>query len=178
MKKTFIISIAVLFVFTFVPMAICAETAKIGVFSFQKVLTESSAGKLSQKRVRARGKELQQKLKAEKKKIDEMQKNFEREALVLSPEKQKEKQRDFRIRVNDFKRMQEDFAKEFKRLEVSEINKIKKAVFQIINQIGKQEGYLLILEQQSAGVIYHPDRIDITDKIIKTYNLQISKTKK
>ncbi|MCK5099503.1 MAG: OmpH family outer membrane protein [Desulfobacteraceae bacterium] len=159
-----------------IPQAFCADVAKIGVIDFQKILKESSAGKMTQKQINEKGAEFQKKLKTEKNQLDEMKKAFEREALVLSPEKQKEKQREFRIRVNDFKKMQDDFAREFKRLEVKLINKIQGEIFQIADDIGKDEGYLLILEKKAAGVVYHPSQLDITDKIIKKYNLKISKT--
>ncbi|MBC8439770.1 MAG: OmpH family outer membrane protein [Deltaproteobacteria bacterium] len=176
MKK--IIVILSVFIFLgIIPKAFCADVAKIGVFNFQKILTDSSAGKMIQKEINAKGNELQKKLQTEKDLLDEMNKAIEREALVLSPEKQNEKQREFRIKVNDFKKMQEDFAKEFKELEVKFINKIQKEVFEITNEIGKEEGYLLILERKVAGVVYHPAQLDITDQIIKKYNLQVSKTK-
>ena len=112
--KTTIASLSMLiFFFGFIPEVFCADVAKIGIFNFQKILQESSAGKMIQKEVTAKGNELQKKLKAEKDQLDELKKAFEREALVLSPEKQNEKQREFRIRVNDFKKMQENFAKDF-----------------------------------------------------------------
>ncbi|NOX32518.1 MAG: OmpH family outer membrane protein [Deltaproteobacteria bacterium] len=177
MKRAIVVLSMMIFFFGLIPGAFCADVAKIGVFNFQRILTESSAGKMTQKQISAKGNEFQKKLKNEKNQIDELKKAFDREALVLSPEKQKEKQRDFRIRVNDFKRMQEDFAKEFKRLEVKLIKKIQKEVFQITNEIGKDEGYLLILEKKTAGVVYNPAQLDITDQIIKKYNLKVSKTK-
>ena len=167
---------ALIFFFGLIPTAFCADVAKIGVIDFQKILKESSAGKMIQKQITNKGAEFQTKLKTEKTQLDEMKKAFEREALVLSPEKQKEKQREFRIRVNDFKKMQDDFAREFKRLEVNLINKIQKEVFQITDVIGKEEGYLLILEKKAAGIVFHPTQLDITDKVIKKYNLKISKT--
>jgi len=173
-KAVLILSVVVSLAIT--SQAFCADAAKIGVFTFQKILNESSAGKITQKEISTKGSELQEKLKAEKTQLDEMQKAFEREALVLSPEKQKEKQREFRIRVNDFKKMQEDFAKGFKQLELKLINKIQKEVFLITDEIGKSEGYLLILERKTAGIVYHPEQIDITDQIIKKYNLKVAKT--
>ena len=176
MKRTIVSLTLIILFFGFIPGAFCADVAKIGVFNFQRILRESSAGKMTKKQISAKGSEFQKKLKAEKKQLDELKKAFEREALVLSPEKQKEKQRDFRIRVNDFKRMQEDFAKEFKQLEIRLINKIQKEVFKITNEIGRNEGYLLILEKKTAGVVYNPDQLDITDQIIKKYNLKMAKT--
>ena len=173
-----VISSIIILFFGLIPLGFCADVAKIGVIDYQKILNESSAGKMTQKQINEKGSEFQKKLKAEKTKLDEMNKSFEREALVLSPEKQKEKQRDFRIRVNDFKKMQGDFSKEFKRLEIKLLSKIQKAVFEIASEIGKQEGYLLILEKKMGGVVYHPNQLDITDQIIKKYNLKVSKTTK
>ncbi len=176
MKRTIVIFSTIILFFGFIPYAFFADVKKIGVFDFQKILTDSSAGKITQKEIKTKGNELQQKLKTEKDQLDELKKSFEREALVLSPEKQKEKQREFRIRVNDFKKMQEDFAKGFKQLELTLINKIQKEVFQITDEIGKEKGYLLILERKTGGVVYHPAQIDITDQIIKNYNLKVSKS--
>jgi len=175
MKK--VITIVFIFIFMgIIPEVFCADVAKIGVFNFQKILTDSSAGKMVQKQISAKGNKLQKKLKTEKNQLDELRKAIERESLVLSPEKLKEKQRDFRIRVNDLKKMQEEFAQEFKRLEVKLINQIQKEVFEISDAIGKKAGYLLIFERKTAGIVYHPAQLDITDQIIKKYNLQISKT--
>jgi len=174
MKRTIVILSIIIFFFGFVPKGFCADVAKIGVIDFQKILQTSSAGKMTQKQMREKGNKFQKKIKAEKAQLDEIKKSFEREALVLSPEKQQEKQRDFRIRVNDFKKMQEDFSREFKRLETRLLTKIQKEVIQIANEIGKEEGYSLILEKKTAGIIYHTDQLDITDQIIKKYNLKIS----
>lgn len=176
MKRIFVILTITIFFFGFIPGGFCADVTKIGVIDFQKILKESSAGKMTQKQLSEKGAGFQEKLKTEKAQLDEMQKSFEREALVLSPEKQQEKQRDFRIRVNDFKKMQDDFSREFKQLEINLLNQIQKIVFEIANEIGKKEGYSILLEKKTAGVVYHLYQLDITDQIIKKYNLKISKT--
>ena len=176
MKRIFVILSITIFFFGFIPGGFCADSGKIGVVDFQKILKESSAGKMTQKQLSEKGTGFQEKLKAEKAQLDEMKKSFDREALVLSPEKQQEKQREFRIRVNDFKKMQDDLSRGFKQLEVKLLNQIQKAVFEIANEIGKNEGYSILLEKKTAGVIYHLDQLDITDQIIKKYNLKTSKT--
>ena len=64
MKK--IIVILSVFIFLgIIPQAFCADVAKIGIFNFQKILTDSSAGKMIQKEINEKGNELQKKLKAE-----------------------------------------------------------------------------------------------------------------
>ncbi len=176
MKRIFIVLTVIILIIGFNSTGFCADSLKIGVINFEKILKESSAGKMIQKQIKARGDELQQKLQDEKKQLDEMKNTFERESLVLSPEKQQEKQREFRIKVNDFKKMQQNFTRQFKQLEVQLLNEMQKQVFSIANQLGEKEEYQLIVEKKTAGVIFYQDKLDITDQIIKQYNLKISKT--
>lgn len=175
MKKRSISITLVLFILGLTTSAFCADVAKIGVFSLQKILIESSAGKLTKKEINDHAAQLKNKLGQEKKQLEEMRKSFEKEALVLSPEKKKEKERELRIKINDFKKMQEDFAEELRKLERKLINRIQREIHEISNEIGEEEGFLLILEKKKAGVVYHPAKVDITDQVIKKYNLKVSK---
>jgi len=175
MKQILIAIISMAFIAGFSPMAFSADVAKIGVVDFEKVIKESSAGKLTQKELRKKGEGFKGKLNKEKESLDAISKAFEREALVLSPEKKRDKEREFRIRVNDFKKMQEDYTKELRRIEIEKINQMQKDVFQIANDIGKKEGFLLIIERKTAGVIYMPSNVNITDEVIKKYNAKVAK---
>lgn len=175
--KKIVLTVSVLYLFlVFAPAVFCADGSKIGIFDFQKVLSESSTGKTTQKQLTDKGNEFQGKLKTEKDKLDEMNKAYEREKLVLSPEKQSEKEKEFRNHVNEFKKMQDDFAREFKQMEVQALNKIQEDVVKLINEMGKEEGYMLILEKKAGGVLYSLEKLDITDQIIKKYNSKAAKT--
>ena len=175
MKRIIIALTVITLIFGFNSMVFCADSFKIGVVNFQMILKESSAGKMTQKQIKAKGDELQQKLQDEKKQLDEMKKIFERESLVLSPEKQQEKQREFGKKVNDFQKMQQNFAQQFKQLEVQLLNEMQKQVFAIANKIGEKEEYQIIIEKKTAGIIFYKDKLDITDQVIKQYNLKVSK---
>ncbi|MCP3944434.1 MAG: OmpH family outer membrane protein [Desulfobacteraceae bacterium] len=175
MKRILIAIITLAFVAGFSNVVFAANTAKIGVVDFEKVIQESSAGKLTQKDLRKKGEEFQNKLKKEKASLDAVSKAFERESLVLSPDKKRDKERDFRIRINDFKKMQEDYTKELRRIEIEKINQMQKDVFDIANEMGKKEGFSLIIERKTAGVIYIPAKVDITDKVIAKYNAKVAK---
>lgn len=176
MKRISIAGIIWIIFLGIIPAAFGAGETKIGVINFEQIMKESSAGKMNQKVLNQRGQELKDKLEKEKQTLDEVNKALERESLVLSAEKKREKERDFRIQINDFKKMQEDFANELKNLEIKLINEMQKAVFDIANEIGKKENFLLIIERKNAGVIYIADHVDITDAVIKQYNAMVSKT--
>ncbi|MCF8075529.1 MAG: OmpH family outer membrane protein [Desulfotignum sp.] len=170
MKRILFVTIISLLAISFVPMAFCADAVKIGVIDFEKIMKESSAGKMNQKVLNTKGTEFKNKLEKEKHTLDEISRAYEKEALVLSDEKKRERERDFRNQIEDFKIMQQDYANELKNLEIKMINDMQKAVFDIANELGKQEKYTLIIEKKNAGVIYIADRVDITDSVIKQYN--------
>jgi outer membrane protein len=165
---------------TFVATVICfcllsassygADVAKIGIVNFQRILETSSAGKKAMAEVNKQGKKIEADLKAKGEAIEAKKDKLERETLVMSKEMREEKEREIRININDFKSLQKKYVAEFKEHEERLIVRIKKEVLEIIAEMGKNEGFLLILENREAGVMYFPNTIDITDRVIQKYN--------
>ncbi len=147
-----------------------AGTVKIGIVDFQKVVKTSSPGKIIKQTIDKKGKEMEGILKKKRAEIEKLKKDLDRESLVMSKEKFLEKQRDIRIKINDFKSLKADYAQQFKEMEARFITKIKTDVLDIARKIGKKEGFLLILEKNEAGAMYYPKSMDITDQLIKEYN--------
>lgn len=152
-----------------------ADVAKIGVVDFQKILETSNAGKAAQAEINKHGKKMEEDLKQKGAEIEEMKKRIEREALVISKEMREEKEREFRIKVNDLKALQKKFMADFKQQEATLVKKIQKEVFELVETMGKAEGFLMIVERREGGVLYAPNTIDITDKLIQKYNAKIAK---
>jgi outer membrane protein len=177
MKKSIIVPAVLIIVAMFSCSAFAADAVKIGVVSFETILKESSAGKVMQKDLKAKLTELQGKLQAEEKKVKDMSVALEREALVLSSEKKLERQRELRDRADDLKKMNADYTQEMKILQNKRMNQIQKDVFDIANELGKAQGYTLIIEKKVAGVIYVANKVDLTDEVIKKYNLTYAKKK-
>ena len=107
--------------------------------------------------------------------IEDIKKQLEREAMVMSRDMREEKQRELRIKTDDIKILQKNYMTDFKMFEAKLVARIQKEVFNIVEEIGKKEGYLLVIERQEGGVLYFPKTIDITDKLIKQYNAEFAK---
>jgi len=168
---------AILFLFSFT-VSYGADVAKIGVVDFQRILEVSSAGKSAQTEIKSRGEKMEADLKEKGTELEELKKRLEREVLVMSKEMREEKEREFRIKINDFKSLEKKFKEEFKILNNRLVNRIKKDLFELIEEMGKKEGYLLILEKREAGILYSPTVIDMTDKLIPLYNEKVAKQSK
>jgi outer membrane protein len=152
-----------------------ADVAKIGVVNFQKILEKSDAGKKATAEINKRGKEMETSLKTKGEEIDATKKKLEREALVMSKEMREQKEREIRISINDFKTLKNKYMADFKQHEARLVRDIQKEVLEIVSEMGKKEGFLVIFEKREAGVLYSPDSIDITDRLIQKYNAIFSK---
>ena len=177
MKKKILFPAVFIIFAMFTCTVFAADGTKIGVVSFEKILQESSAGKMMQKDLKTKLDQLQGKLQAEEKKVKDLSAALEREALVLSAEKKIERQRELRDKADDLKKMNADYTQEMKMLQNKRMNEIQKDVFDITNKLGKTQGYIVIVEKKIAGVIYASDKVDITDEVIKEYNSIYAKKK-
>ena len=152
-----------------------ADVAKIGVVDFQKVLEMSNPGKIARNEINEQGRKMEADLKKKGETIEAAKKKLEREALVMSNEMRAEKEREIRISINDFKSLQKKYMDDFKEQEKKLVSRIQKDLFKIVSRIGKKEGFLLILERREAWIIYSPETIDISERVIQEYNADFAK---
>jgi len=151
-----------------VSMAFAADVAKIGVVDLQRVLVASDRGMAAQADLKKVGTKLEENFKAREAEIIKLKEALEREAMVMSRETREEKEREYRIKVNDFKTLQKKSMQELKAQETQLVSRIREELKGIIEEVGKKEGYLLIIDK--AVLHYYPSTIDATDQVIKKYN--------
>ena len=147
-----------------------ADVAKIGVIDFQRLLEQSKAGKRAQEQLKGEFEQMRTDLEKRGRELEEIKKQLERDALVMDRARYEEKQRDVRIQINDFKELQKKYTLEWKSKESKHLLRIQEEVMEIVEEMGKKEGYLLVVERQA--VVYYPKTIDLTDRIIELYDKQ------
>jgi outer membrane protein len=161
-----IVSIFILFS----KFSLAADVAKIGVIDFQKVLETSAAGKAIQAELRTKNEKMAADLQKKGAEIEKISKRLERESMVMSKEMREEKEREQRIKVNDFKTLQKKYRAELQKLQGELMRQLQTKITAITQEVGKKEGYLLIMDKR--GVIYAPTSVDLTDKLIQRLNKQ------
>jgi outer membrane protein len=153
--------------------AAAADVAKIGVVDLQRVLETSNSGKSARTEIEKERDKMLQELKAKGAEVEALGKQLERESMVMSKEKREEKEREFRIKQNDFRMLNKKNNEKMQALQKELVNKVLKDAYALVKEIGKKEGYLLIL--RGENLMYAPDSIDITDQLIKQMNAKPSK---
>lgn len=169
-----ILAVGILSFFFLTGSSPAADVAKIGIIDFQKILEVSEAAKTAQFEINKQGKQMETDLKDKGAEIEAIEKKIERESLLMSKEVLEEKQREIRIKTGNFKAIQQKYLEDFKALENQSISRIQKEVVALVQDIGKNEGYTMIVEKRTSGVVYTPLFMDITDAVIQIYNAQTS----
>jgi outer membrane protein len=154
----------------------CADVAKIGVVEFKRLFENSEAGKEIKQQITEQGKQMESALKTKGAEIEELKKRLERESLVMSKEMREEKEREFRIKVNDIKTLQKKYEAQLQGIQKKLMDGLQAETLEVINEIGKSGGYLMIMDKR--GVLYAPSTVDITDEVIKKFNLRYAKNQK
>jgi outer membrane protein len=171
--KSYIILIVCFFSLLWLGSVNAADVAKIGVANLQRVLETSNQGKSAQEEIKKQKDQMELELKQKGGEIEELRKQLERESMVMSKEKREEKEREVRIKINDFKSLEKRYRAQLQNLEKKLVNALLKEVSTLVEEIGKKEGYLLIIN--NTGVLYSPNSINITDQLIKQLNARYAK---
>jgi len=174
-KIVWVVCIFAIFIF-FSKFSLAADVAKIGFVDFQKVLETSAAGKAIQSELKAQNEKMASDLQSKGAEIEKISKRLERESMVMSKEMREEKEREQRIKVNDFKSLQKSYRSELQKLQGQLMQQLQTDITASTEEIGKKGGYLLILDKR--GVIYAPTSVDLTDKLIQALNQKTAKAKK
>jgi outer membrane protein len=150
----------------------CADVAKIGVVSFQKILENSEAGKAAKKELTTEGQAMEADLKKKSDEISELQQMLQRDTGIMTKEARDEKQWELTRKIDDVKALKKKYDRKIQELQAQLLSGIRQDLVTLIREYGQKQGYLMIIED--IGVVYAPQSIEISDAIIKLYNEQYS----
>lgn len=159
---------------------------KIGVVDLQAVLDNSVRGKAAKDRLQQLGLKLQEEIKDKRETKEEREKELQKlrtelrsQGLVLSKKAQEEKAEAFRKQVRELKRFIddtnrfiEDATQEFREREVRETQRLLQEIRDVVQEVGKQQKYSLILEgnEGAALVLYFSNTVSLTSEIVQRYD--------
>ena len=152
------------------PAGYCADVAKIGTVNFEKIFNNSNAGKAARDTIKAEGQRMNADLEKIQNDIQSLQQVLGKDggAAVMNETARENKQWELNRKIEEVKALKKRFDRKIQELQMRLINGVRQEVLGIINEYGKKEGYLLIMED--INLVYAPQSLDITDKIIQLYN--------
>ena len=154
------------------PAPLAAQTVKIGVVDLQKFQKNSKAFQRASLAVKKKFDDMQQKLNDERAALNKLEEEFKKQSMMLSLDAQEDKKRELDKKQRYFKFMYDDFTQEMKDTEMDAIKKIMKELEKIVDKIAEKEGYSIIIERRTLGLLYFNSAIDMTDRVTEAYDKQ------
>ena len=151
-----------------------AADLKLGIMNVQQIIVTCDAGKAAKGRFDAKMKELQGKFKGEEDSLKALQEEIKKKSSAWSEEKKTEKVREFQKDGRELQAKTEEARFEMKQLQDKELEPILKALEEVVNKYGKDNGYTAIMDGKN-GVVFYDPAIDITDIIVKKLNGALAK---
>ena len=151
------------------------DSIKIGYVDLQKALNEAEAGKKAKENFQAEVSRMEQSLEKRKQEVEKLKDELEKKGLLLREEERDGLERDYRQKLRDFERLYKDSQQELQIKDRELTGRILDELRQVIQEMGEQGNYTVILEGNNTVVLYGARTIDLTDTIIKAYNQKGSK---
>ncbi|RMG70426.1 MAG: OmpH family outer membrane protein [Nitrospirae bacterium] len=170
MKRIIFLAFVMVFAFT---LNAYSEGLKIAVVDLQKALNESEGGKNAKKSLEELIKSKQKLIDEKGKEIEQMKTELDKQSAVLSKEALQKKQDELDKKIREYKRYVQDSQEEVKKKENELTAEILKDLARIIEKIGQEEGYSLILEKAKGVVLFNSEAVDITNRVIERYNKEL-----
>ena len=162
-----------------------ASTLKVGIVDLDRALKESTAGKqalqtLKQFRDKA-VKEINEKKQTKETKeatLRDLQTELTTQSLVLSETAKRDKEENYRRQgrelrrfIDDANRFIEESERELREREAELTSRLLRELLDIVKAVGKEESFTIIFEKNERFLLYAADAIDLTDKIIKRFDV-------
>jgi outer membrane protein len=147
-----------------------APPAKIGVVDLQNFQKNSKVFQKTEAVIKKRFEDLQKSLDQERDSLAKFQEDLKKQSMMLSLDAQEDKRRELEKKQRQYKYHYDEANQEMKDTQNEALKKTMQELTKIVTKIGEKEGFSLILERRTMGLIYYNEAIDITDRVTEAYD--------
>ena len=178
MKKNFLVSTIVMVILLGYNIALGEDPSRVGMIDLEKCIKESKEGQKVFAALKKKKDGLQKHLDSKEKELLELRKEFDKQAMMLSMDAQQSRKKTIERKTRELEYLVKDLNEEMRRAQGIEQKRILKELEKIIEKIGSEGNYALILEKRVGGVLYWAKTFDLTDEVIKAYDQMKEESKK
>ena len=149
-----------------------AADLKIGTVDIQKAINECNAGKEAKKEITKDFEKFQRTIAEKQKELQTLKESLEKQAPMLSQDARVTKEKELQNKYREFQRWGEDSENEIKQKRTDRERKIVIELQKVIQKVGADEGFTLVFEKNENIVLYSSKSIDLTDRVIKVFDIQ------
>ncbi len=157
------------------PSAQTATPGRVGFVDIQRVLARSAAGVAAREQLEKEKATMQKQVDAQRVELEKLRDELEKKGQLLSAESRREKQESLERKVRDARRLVDDLQGTLQKKEEAMLGKVLQDVSGLIQKLGKEKGYSMVLERQRSSVLYASAEADLTEDVIRAYDDETKK---
>ncbi len=145
---------------------------KIGVVDMQQALSSTDEGKAAREELARKEREAQTELQPMVERRNAMQEEIRGKKYVLSEKALFDKQVEMAELTNQIESRLKELEGQFKIDQGRILQPLQAKMIEIIEEIGKEQGFTMILQRDAPGLVYSREALDITDMVVGRFNKQ------
>ena len=155
------------------------KALKIGTLDYQKVVENSKEGQAALATIKAKESGFEPQVKEMQNELRTLAKEIEKKSSVWSEEVSFKKKREFEKKKKDYEERLKDMSGEMQLLQKKAMDPILKEMRNAIREIGKREGFSIIIFNSPGNpnniLLYADESLDISDMVVKELDRRLAK---
>jgi outer membrane protein len=144
----------------------------LGIVDLEQALSSTDEGKAAREEMNRKQREAEQKVQPLVDRFNEMKEEIKAKKFVLSDEALFQKNLDLAELQNQIQTKLKELEGQLKVDEERLYGPLRAKLVEIVGDIGKAQGFTVIMARGSPGLLYSREAIDITDLVIQKFNKQ------
>jgi len=142
----------------------------IGVVDLDQAVLSTEEGKAARNELERRAREAETELKPMVEEVQAIMAEYQKQEAVRSDEWKQDKQLEVQGLRNRIEFKQREVQSQLEVHRERLVAPLRNKLAEVVDAIGREEGYSLIIMRNAPGVIYSRETLDITDLVIKKFN--------
>ncbi len=143
---------------------------KLGYVDFQRAIKEVEEGKATGAALKKEADEKQRQLNARMDELRRLQEDFQKQAQILTPEARAAKAAEVERKTMETQETYMKLQQELSAKERDAMRPLADRLTAVAKEIAETDGFTMIFDRESAGLVYAPASLDLTNELIRKYN--------
>lgn len=143
---------------------------KLGYVDFQRAIKEVEEGKAAGASLKRDFDEKQKQLNGKSEEVKRLQEEFQKQAALLTPEAKAAKGAEIERKMMETQEFYVKLQQDLSGKEREAMRPLADKMTAIVREIAEAEGFTMVFDRDSAGLIWAPTSLDLTNELIRKYN--------
>ncbi|MBM4319783.1 MAG: OmpH family outer membrane protein [Deltaproteobacteria bacterium] len=143
---------------------------KLGYVDLQRAIAETEEGRAAKTKLQGIFKKKQDELTKKKEEFEKGKDEYEAKRLLMTPEARAKTEQELQQKLIELQGSLVEHQKDLSKEEAKVMQKILEKMEKILNDIGRTQGFTMILDKSEGRILFAEPSLDLTNEVIRRYN--------